>query len=86
VIFVKTREQQDEPTQDQARQLMLSLKFDRVFLQKPCILPSTVVRATCLAYHILLHLLTYSVALVRKRTIPTEQLPRVGEVSANFCR
>jgi hypothetical protein len=23
--------------------------------------------------------------LVRKRTIPTEQLPLVGEVSANFC-
>jgi hypothetical protein len=28
-------------------------------------------------------LLTYSVALVRKRTIPTERLPLVGEVSAN---
>jgi hypothetical protein len=26
-----------------------------------------------------------SVALVRKRTIPTEQPPLVGEVSANFC-
>jgi hypothetical protein len=26
-----------------------------------------------------------SVALVRKRTIPTERLPLVGEVSANFC-
>ena len=26
-----------------------------------------------------------SVALVRKRTIPTEQPPPVGEVSANFC-
>jgi hypothetical protein len=24
--------------------------------------------------------------LVRKRTIPTERLPLVGEVSANFCR
>jgi hypothetical protein len=31
------------------------------------------------------HLLTYSVALVRKRTIPTERPPLVGEVSANFC-
>jgi hypothetical protein len=30
-------------------------------------------------------LLTYSVALVRKRTIPTERPPLVGEVSANFC-
>jgi hypothetical protein len=30
-------------------------------------------------------ILTYSVALVRKRTIPTEQQPLVGEVSANFC-
>jgi hypothetical protein len=29
--------------------------------------------------------LTYSVALVRKRTIPTERPPLVGEVSANFC-
>ena len=26
-----------------------------------------------------------SVALVRKRTIPTERPPPVGEVSANFC-
>jgi len=26
-----------------------------------------------------------SVALVRKRTIPTERSPPVGEVSANFC-
>jgi hypothetical protein len=26
-----------------------------------------------------------SVALVRKRTIPTEQPPLVGEVSVNFC-
>jgi hypothetical protein len=26
-----------------------------------------------------------SVALVRKRTIPTEQPPLVGEVNANFC-
>jgi hypothetical protein len=27
-----------------------------------------------------------SVALVRDRTIPTERLSLVGEVSANFCR
>jgi predicted ribosome quality control (RQC) complex YloA/Tae2 family protein len=26
-----------------------------------------------------------SVVLVRKRTIPTERLLHVGEVSANFC-
>jgi len=26
-----------------------------------------------------------SVALVHTRTIPTERLPPVGEVSANFC-
>jgi hypothetical protein len=26
-----------------------------------------------------------SVAVVRKRTIPTERPPLVGEVSANFC-
>jgi hypothetical protein len=31
------------------------------------------------------YLLTYSVALVRKRTIPTERPPLVGEVNANFC-
>jgi hypothetical protein len=36
------------------------------------------------------HLLTYqnktnSVALVRKRTIPTERPPHVAEVSVNFC-
>jgi hypothetical protein len=30
-------------------------------------------------------LAAYSVALVRKRTIPTERPPYVGEVSANFC-
>jgi hypothetical protein len=30
-------------------------------------------------------ILTYSVALVRKRTIPTERPPLVDEVSANFC-
>jgi hypothetical protein len=28
---------------------------------------------------------TNSVALVSKRTIPTERTPLVGEVSANFC-
>jgi hypothetical protein len=34
---------------------------------------------------IIIIILTYSVALVRKRTIPTEKPPLVGEVSANFC-
>jgi hypothetical protein len=29
--------------------------------------------------------LTYSMALVRKRTIPTKRPPLVSEVSANFC-
>jgi hypothetical protein len=28
---------------------------------------------------------TYSATLVHERTIPTEQPPLVGEVSANFC-
>jgi hypothetical protein len=32
-----------------------------------------------------LYLKLNSVALVRERTIPTERLPLVGEVSANFC-
>jgi hypothetical protein len=31
------------------------------------------------------HSLTHSVALVRKRTIPTERPQLVGEVSASFC-
>jgi hypothetical protein len=31
------------------------------------------------------YLLTYSVPLVRKRTILSERPPLVGEVSANFC-
>jgi hypothetical protein len=31
------------------------------------------------------YLLTYSMALVRKRTIPTERPPLVGELNANFC-
>jgi hypothetical protein len=30
-------------------------------------------------------IITNSVALVRKRTIPTEQPPLVSELSANFC-
>jgi hypothetical protein len=29
---------------------------------------------------------THSMAWVRERIIPTEQLPLVGEVSANVCR
>jgi hypothetical protein len=32
-----------------------------------------------------LHWKLNSVALVRERTVPTEQPPPVGEVSANFC-
>ena len=35
-------------------------------------------------YYITLSL-SLSVALVRKRTIPTERPPPIGEVSANFC-
>jgi hypothetical protein len=31
------------------------------------------------------YLLTKSMTLVRKKTIPTERLPLVGEVSANSC-
>jgi hypothetical protein len=34
---------------------------------------------------LLTYLVTYSVALVHKRTIPTERPPLVGEASANFC-
>jgi hypothetical protein len=34
-------------------------------------------------YTLFVYLLTYSVALVRKRTIPTERPPLVGEVSAS---
>jgi len=37
-------------------------------------------RSTCWRYHS-----KNSVALVRTRTIPTERLPPVGEISANFC-
>jgi hypothetical protein len=32
----------------------------------------------------ILYLLTYSVGLVRERTIPTEQPPLVGEVNIDF--
>jgi hypothetical protein len=32
-----------------------------------------------------LHIATSQEALVRKRTLPTERPPLVGEVSANFC-
>ena len=34
--------------------------------------------------HVQLSIKTNSVALVRKRTIPTERPPPVGEVSSNF--
>jgi hypothetical protein len=51
--------------------------------------PSVHAQITCLhGYKIVLsltYLLTYSVTLVRKRTMPTERPPLVGEVSANFC-
>jgi hypothetical protein len=40
---------------------------------------------SCVAVNIGCALLTYCVALVSKRTIPTERPPLVGEVSANFC-
>jgi hypothetical protein len=36
-----------------------------------------------ITYYIYSHI--NSVALVRKRTIPNERLPLLGEVSANFC-
>jgi hypothetical protein len=39
----------------------------------------------CAGTRIVTYLLTYSVALVRKQTIPTERPPLVGGVSANFC-
>jgi hypothetical protein len=35
--------------------------------------------------HNIMTLKLNSMALVRERTIPTEQPPPVGEVSANFC-
>jgi hypothetical protein len=35
--------------------------------------------------YLLTYLLTYSMALLRKRTILTERPSLVGEVSANFC-
>jgi hypothetical protein len=35
--------------------------------------------------YLLTYLVTHSMALVRKRTIPTDRPPLVGEVSANFC-
>jgi hypothetical protein len=36
------------------------------------------------AFHVTIYIKKNSVALVRKRTISTEQPPLVGEVSANF--
>jgi hypothetical protein len=41
--------------------------------------------ASLAAPALILQTYTYSVALVRKRTIPTERPPLVGEISANFC-
>jgi hypothetical protein len=35
--------------------------------------------------HNIIIIINNSVALVHKRTIPTERPPLVGEVSANFC-
>jgi hypothetical protein len=39
----------------------------------------------CMQYLIFHKLNLNSVVLVRERTVPTEQPPLVGEVSANFC-
>ena len=45
-----------------------------------------VAETTCVSGRTLCRVLKLnSVALVRKRTIPTERPPPVGEVSANFC-
>jgi len=43
------------------------------------------VKAFVTAFRLGQIILAYSVALVRKRTIPKERPPPVGEVSANFC-
>jgi hypothetical protein len=51
-------------------------------------LDSRVCRPYLLTYvltYLLTYLLIYSVTLVRKRTIPTELPPLVGELIANFC-
>ena len=43
------------------------------------------ISVTIIIIIIIIIIITYSVALVRERTIPTERPPPVGEVSANFC-
>jgi hypothetical protein len=50
-------------------------------VRSPVALPTVIARSQCLTTN----KQTNSVALVRKRTIPTERPPPVGEVSANFA-
>jgi hypothetical protein len=49
-------------------------------------LQGTVLNIPAVMPVMLSYLLTHSVAIVCKRTIPTERPQLVGEVSANFCR
>jgi hypothetical protein len=65
----------------------LWLSFENSFLRR--IFESTIENHTIYSEkHLIietLHKLWNSVALIRKRTIPTERPPVVGEVSVKFC-
>jgi hypothetical protein len=49
------------------------------------ILRNEIVHGQCTTQNVAIKKKLNSVALFRKRTIPTERPPLVGEVSANFC-
>jgi hypothetical protein len=56
---------------------------ERNFINDEFLLPCCVFPFSILTRHLAGY---YSVVLVRKRTIPTERPPHVGEVSANFLQ
>jgi hypothetical protein len=62
-----------------------SCGVERKFFPLPGIGPRAGQPPSSPLYRLSCYLLSYSVALVRKRTIPIERPPIVDEVSANFC-
>jgi hypothetical protein len=66
----------------------IMVSFLLVFPPKPCTYSSSPYLTNSTSYeasHYVKQKKKYSVALVRKRTIPTERPQLVGEVSAKFC-
>jgi hypothetical protein len=62
--------------------VLSSADEDRNFFK---VITGTIIESEKCIPLIMIIIIINSVALVRKRTIPSERLPLVGEVSANFC-